>query len=116
MFFAVSKSMSWFSLEQERQLGRSLAEFLKKNLAPALMTERRQVLSANRVSRLLEQAFAMAREHKSRHGLGFVGKTILAKSFKSSLEDAGYPPDFVTLAVEGLIVELSRRTPPPQPK
>lgn len=107
--------MTWFSLDRERQLGSSLAEFLKKNLAPALMAERRQVLSANRVSRLLEQAFAMAREHKSRHGLGLIGKTIVAKSFKSSLEEAGYPPDFVTLAVEGLIVELSRRAPPHHP-
>lgn len=106
--------MSWFSLERERQLGRTLSDFLKKSLAPALLVERREALSANRVTRLLEQAFAMAREHKARHDLGFLGKTILAKSFKSALEEAGYPPDFVTLAVEGLIVELSRRAPQPR--
>ena len=68
------------------------------------------MLSANRVSRLLEQAYAMAREHRKQHGMGFLGRTVTAKAFKSALEEKGYPGDFVSVAVEGLIVELSRRS------
>lgn len=101
-----------FSLGQARQLGCDLAQFLAGSLSPSLVSQRRHVLSANRVTRLLEQAYGRAREHKQKHGLGFLGRTVAAKHFKAALEQAGYPKDFVDVAVEGLIVELSRRAPP----
>lgn len=103
------KNRRWFSLEPERQLGRSLAEFMVRYLAPNLVNESRHLLSAARVTRILEQAYSLARAHKAQHGMGFLRRAIAAKSFKSSLEEAGYSNDFISVAVEGLIVELSRR-------
>lgn len=97
-----------FSYKAEKILGRELADRLGRDLPPKLMAERRQVLSANKVSRLLEQVFDVAKDHQAKHGLGFVGRAVLANSFKWELDAKGYPKDFIDVATEGLIVELSR--------
>jgi hypothetical protein len=60
------------------------------------------------VSRLLEQAFETAKEHQAQTGMSFMKRAILANSFKWELEEKGYPKDFINVATEGLVVELSK--------
>ncbi|NMG14907.1 hypothetical protein [Aromatoleum bremense] len=97
-----------FTSAPEKALARKLAEHLAKNIPPKLMDKGRQVLSANRVSRLLEQAFETAKEHQLQTGMGFMKRAILANSFKWELQAKGYPKDFINVATEGLVVELSK--------
>ena len=94
---------------EERRLAADMADQLAKQLAPVLMEKRRHVLSANRVARLLEQTIATAKERQAKTGMGVMRRAYLAREFKSALEAKGYPEDFVSVAVEGLLVELSRK-------
>lgn len=97
-----------FNHDAEKALAVKLAAHFAKNIPPKLMLQGRQVLSANRISRLLEQAFDTAKEHQTRVGMGFVKRAVLANGFKWELKRIGYPKDFIQVATEGLIVELSK--------
>lgn len=85
-----------------------LAGHLVKNLPPKTIRERIHTLSANRITRILEQAFSKL-TWDNKVGRSFMGRTILANNFRWALKDAGYPREFIDIAVEGLIVEFSRR-------
>jgi hypothetical protein len=98
-----------FNHEAEKALALQLTAHFVKNIPPNMMDQRRQFLSANRVSRLLEQAFEKAREHQEQVGMGFVKRAVLANTFKWALKNKGYPDDFIEVATEGLIVELSKK-------
>lgn len=97
-----------FSTKKERDLAQRIADHLAKNIPPKLMDKGRKVLSANRVSRLLEQAFETARDHQVQTRMGFVKRAVLANSLRWALHEKGYPKDFINVAIEGLIVELSK--------
>lgn len=97
-----------FSHEAEKALGRELADRFGKQLPPKLITKQNRILSANKISRLLEQVFDIAKDHQVKNGLSFFGRAILANSFKWELDAKGYPKEFIDLATEGLIVELSK--------
>lgn len=73
------------------------------------MNERRQVLSANKISRLLEQSFEIAKAYQSEHKLGVLKRAVLANSFRWELKSCGYPEDFINVATEGLVVELGKK-------
>ena len=98
-----------FDHDAEKTLAKQLVEQILKNLSPKLMSERRQVLSAKKISRLLEQAYAIAKDYQVAHGLGMAKRAILANSFRWELKSCGYPDDFINVATEGLVVELSKK-------
>lgn len=102
----------FFKNDAEKALAKKLADSLAKNLPPKMMEHRRQVLSANKISRLLEEAFETAKEHQTQHRMGFIKRAVLANSLKWELGEKGYPLDFINVATEGLIVELSRKGSP----
>lgn len=97
-----------FNRDAEKALAQELSAQLIKNLSPKLMSERRQVLSANKISRLLEQAYEIAKAYQSTHKLGIIGRAALANSFRWELKSCGYPDDFINVAIEGLVVELGK--------
>lgn len=98
-----------FSHDAEKALAKELSAQLVKNLSPKLMSERRQVLSTNKISRLLEQSYEVAKAYQSTHKLGMIGRAVLANSFRWELKACGYPEDFINVATEGLIVELGKK-------
>lgn len=98
-----------FNNDAEKLLAKELAENLAKNLPPKLMDLRRHVLSANKISRLLEQAFEIAKDHQTKTRMGFIKRAILANNLKWELRTRGYPQDFIDVTTEGLVVELSRK-------
>lgn len=102
-----------FNHNAEKALAKDISAQIVKNLSPKLMNERRQVLSANKISRLLEQSYEIAKAYQSTHKLGTVKRAVLANTFRWELKSAGYPEDFINVATEGLIIELGKK---PLPK
>lgn len=98
-----------FNHDAEKALAKELSAQLIKNLSPKLMSERRQVLSVNKVSRLLEQSYEIAKAYQSTHKLGMIKRAVLANSFRWELKACGYPDDFISVATEGLVVELGKK-------
>lgn len=106
----------FFNFHTEKSLAKELSAQISKNLSPKLMSERRQVLSANKISRLLEQTYEIAKAYQADHKLGLIKRAVLANSFRWELKSCGYPEDFIKLATEGLVVELGKRTKPKLPR
>jgi hypothetical protein len=106
-----------FGPSRDNGFAKELVGRLTKELPPALMETRRKVLSVNKVTRQLEKTFQAAAEYQREHRLGFIRRAFLANGFRWELKNAGYPDDFIDVAVEGLVVELSRptRTAPADP-
>ena len=99
-----------FNFDQERALSKQLAEELVKQLPPKQFTlEKRSALSINKVSRILERIYAIAREKNQSAKMGVVRRSIFANGFKWHLREALYPDDFVDMATEGLLVELIKK-------
>lgn len=103
MFFKI------FNFSAEKTLAHDLVVDLKKDLPPTLMEKQRKVLSVNKITRLLEKTYQVAREHQNSQGMGFIKRSILANSFKWELKNLGYPEDFIDMATEGLVMELMRK-------
>jgi hypothetical protein len=98
----------FLSAGREKAFATELAEGLVKELPPGLMDTRRGVLSVNKVTRLLERTYRSAASYQEKHRIGFIKRAVLANSFKWELKNRSYPDDFVDVATEGLVVELSR--------
>lgn len=99
-----------FNHDAEKALAKELSTQIIKNLSPKLMKERRQVLSANKISRLLEQSFEIAKAYQTNNKLGMIKRAVLANSFRWELRACGYPDDFINVATEGLIIELGKKS------
>lgn len=102
------KLFSFFDTSSEKKFAAELAENLIKNIPAKSMSDSRQVLSANRITRILEQMLDRARKKNESLRWGFIKRTVLVNNFKWELRTAGYPTDFIDLAVESLIVELTK--------
>jgi hypothetical protein len=100
----------WKSLkaEDEKRLAAKMVEMLVKELPPALLDGRQQVLSVNRVTRVLERVLETAKDHQRNSQLGVFGRARLANHFKWELKNHGYLDDFVEMATEGLVMELTK--------
>jgi len=101
----------FFKFDEEKALAARLATHIEKNLPPKLMGDRRHILSANKITRILEQAYEQVQEHKAKSRPGFVKRAVLVNDLKWQLQTKGFPSDFVSVAIEALIVALSRKAP-----
>ena len=97
-----------FNYDKEKALAKEMAAQVGQAVSVKLMNDRRQVLSAKKISHSLEQTFQLAKNYQSQRKLGTVRRAILANSFRWELKESGYPDDFIAIAIEGLIVELDR--------
>lgn len=98
-----------FGFAAVKDLAQGMCEHIGKTLPVKVMANNCGQLSASRIARTLEQCYAMALEAHMRRKLGYFGRVMLASDLRWSLQEMGYPKDFVSLAVEGLIVELSKQ-------
>lgn len=94
-----------------KELAQRMSEHIGKTLPVKMMTNNRGQLSANRIARTLEQCYAMALELHNKRKIGYLGRVVLANDFRHTLQEIGYPKDFIDVSVEGLIVELSKPAP-----
>lgn len=102
---------------RDKTFAKELVARLIKQLPPESLESRRKVLSVNKITRLLEATYQAAGVYQREQRPGFVRRAVLANAFRWGLNDAGYAQDFVDVAVEGLVIEMSRspRQPPPGP-
>ncbi len=97
-----------FDHSEEKKLAHDLATRLIKELPPELMRNRRHSLSVNKITRILENTYAVAKEHQRERHIGFVKRAILINKFKWELNGQQYPDDFIDVATEGLLMELAK--------
>lgn len=95
------------SFQQEKDLAHSLSNQIVKMLPPQQVRERLHTISANRIVRVLEQVIEKAAQSQEKKR-GFLARAILANSLRWELRDAGYPKEFLDIAIEGLIVRLTQ--------
>ncbi len=100
--------LSFFRFSEDKAFAEQMATKLAKELPPGLMEKSSKALSVNKVTRLLEHTYQAATAHQAKTGMGFIRRAVLANSFKWNLRSKGYTDDFVDMATEGLVVELSR--------
>ena len=98
-----------FNFRTEKELAERLAIHVEKNLPPKLMDDKRHILSANKITRILEQAFEQATDYKAKFRPGFVKRAVLVNNLKWELHNKGFPDDFIAVMTESLVVALSRK-------
>lgn len=104
------KFINYFSHAAEKIFARELAHNLSKEIPPVLMENRRKVLSVNKITKLLERTYLSAAEYQHKNKMGFIKRAVFANTFKWELKLAKYPEDFIDVATEGLIVNLSKKS------
>lgn len=87
---------------------KELAEMVAKRYPPTLDKAPERRISANRISKVLEDALSRAADYNRSARLGVYRKARLANTFKWQLKELGYSDGFVEVATEGLLVYVSR--------
>ena len=98
----------YLSLSPERIFAKELAIQLSKELPPAFMEKSSKVLSVNKITRLLERTNQAAVDYQKEFDIGFIKRAVLANAFKWELKNMNYPDEFVDMATECLVVDLSK--------
>ena len=96
------------------EFARHLAENLSKRYPPALDVNIEKKISANRLTKVLEEALASASQFQRENKLGLYGKAKLGNEFKWQLKELGYSDQFIEVATEGLMVYITRGSGEPQ--
>ncbi len=99
---------SFFSSREVDDFAKQLAQDLSKRYPPSMDNSDKKV-SANRLTKILEDTFTKAQKFNQEKKLGMYKKARLGNTFQWGLRDMGYSQQFVDMATEGLIVYLSRK-------
>lgn len=101
-------SFSSISNKELTGFAEELAQSLTKDLPPKLMLNSASIVSANRVTTILERSYARAAKFQGEHRISSMRRAVLANSFRWKLTELGYPEELVGVATEGLLVYLSK--------
>lgn len=103
-------TFKWFETNKEiGRFARTLAQDLAKRYPPAMDNAGAKRVSANRLTKILEDIYIEAKQFREKKNLGMYRKAKLGNTFRWELQEMGYTKEFVELATEGLIVYLTRR-------
>lgn len=91
------------------EFAKQLADDIAKRFPPALDQQPGKRPSINRLTRIVEDACAKAAAFQTEHRLGWLGKAKLGNAVRWELVALGYQKDFVDLATEAIIVNISRK-------
>lgn len=101
---------AWFSANKEVDLfAKTLAQDIAKRYPPSMDTAQEKRVSANRLTKILEDAYAKAKQFNQEKQLGTYKKAKLGNTFRWELKELGYSKEFIEVATEGLIVYLSKK-------
>lgn len=108
----------WLSSKDVDSFAKSLAEELAKQYPPALENPAEGIntkrahgqITEKRLTRILETLYEKAMTFRASHKLGVYRKARLGNTFRWELETLGYSRKFIDVAVEGLVVYMSRNT------
>jgi hypothetical protein len=90
------------------EFAKSLADDISKRYPPALDKEPAKRPSVNRLTRIVEDACEKAQIFRAEHRLGWLGKAKLANAFRWELTELGYGKEFIDLATEAIVVNVSK--------
>jgi hypothetical protein len=99
---------SFFSPREVDEFAKQLAQDISKRYPPSMDNSDKKV-SANRLSKILEDAFTKAQTFNQEKKLGMYKKARLGNTFQWGLRDMGYSQKFIDIATEGLIVYMTRK-------
>jgi hypothetical protein len=99
---------SLFSTKHINAFARELADSLAKRYPPVLDVSPEKKISANRLTKVLEETLSRAADFQREHRLGTFGKAKLGNEFKWRLRELGYSEKFTEVATEGLMVYVTR--------
>jgi hypothetical protein len=97
-----------FGPSRDNAFAKALVAALVKDLPPQAMEAQRGSMSVNKITRQLEKTYKAAIDYQREQRIGFIRRAFLANGFRWELKSSGYPDDFISVATEGLVVELSR--------
>jgi hypothetical protein len=97
-----------FGFSRDKAFAAQLVTALTKDLPPTAMDLSKGNVSVNKITRQLEKTYLAATAYQKEHKPGFMRRAILANNFRWGLKSAGYTDDFIAIATEGLVVELSK--------
>ncbi len=97
------------SAAEVKEFAESLAEAIAKRYPPAMDAAETRKVSANRLTKILEDAFEKAANFQHEKALGWYRKASLGNDFRWKLKEFGYSERFIELATEGLVVYISRK-------
>jgi hypothetical protein len=87
---------------------KDLAQTIAKRYPPALDAAPEKRISANRITKVLEDALNRAADFNRANRLGVYKKARLGNTFRWELKELGYSERFIEVATEGLIVYVSK--------
>lgn len=90
------------------EFAKQLADMVAKRYPPSLDQSKEKRVSANRITKVLEDVLEQAADYGKKNRLGVYKKARLANSFKWQLAELGYSEKFVEIATEGLVVYTTR--------
>ena len=90
------------------EFAKKLADMVAKRYPPTLDQSKEKRVSANRITKVLEDVLEEAARYREQNRLGVYKKARLANSFKWQLTELGYTDKFVEIATEGLVVYTTR--------
>jgi hypothetical protein len=99
---------SLFSTKHINEFAHELADSLAKRYPPVLDVTPEKKISANRLTKVLEETLARVVDFQREHRLGTFGKAKLGNEFKWRLRELGYSEKFIDVATEGLMVYVTR--------
>jgi len=85
----------------------TLGEMVAKRYPPTLDQAKEKRVSANRITKVLEDVCNQAAEFGKANRLGVYKKARLANSFKWQLKELGYSDSFVEVATEAIMVYIT---------
>lgn len=101
---------AWFAGNKEvDQFAKTLAQDIAKRYPPTMDTAQEKKVSTNRLTKILEDAYAKAKQFNQEKGLGMYKKAKFGNTFRWELKELGYTKEFIEVATEGLVVYLSRK-------
>jgi hypothetical protein len=100
--------LSLFAGARIKQFAKELAETLSKRYPAAIDMNPEKRVSEARLARVLEETLTKAAEFQRENRLGVLGKARLGSEFKWELKMHGYSEKFIDVALEGLMVYITR--------
>lgn len=82
-----------------------IRKILIKEIPPERTTEKANLLSVNKVTRIIERAAKKIIEYKDKQKIGRIRWLKLINELRWSLQNAGYSKDFVSLVAEAVIAK-----------
>lgn len=107
---------SRFSSRKAIEFGESLAIKLSRQYPPSMEQPNAPKISANRLSRILEDIYSQAQVFRKESQIGFIRRARLSHAFKWQLTELGYSKHFIDMATEGLVVYLHKAPPVSTPE